>query len=110
MTTTQFRRQMGRSLGPDRLYPVELDFHYQMVSGRKVVDAGRGRTVSISSTTVLFKADHDISAGWSTEAMIEWPVRLDDSLPLRLHLHGETIPCEHGFSRIRISSYFPAQK
>ena len=94
-----------RNSRPDRHYPVELDIDYQIVKGTKMVEAGRGRTVSISSTTVVFKVDHQIPAGLKIKAVLEWPVRLRNSVPLRLHIHGLTVPQEQGCSGIRISGY-----
>jgi len=102
---TSVQRQPQSNSHPDRHYPdypVELDLDYRIVVDRKILDAGRGRTVTISSTTVTFKGDHQISNGLDIEVTLEWPVRLDNSVSLRLHIHGKTVKAENGCNAIRI--------
>ena len=102
---TSFQPQPQRNSHPDRHYPdypVELDLDYRIVLDRKTHDAGHGRTVSISTTTVRFKSDHQLAAGFRIEAMVEWPARLNNILPLRLYIHGETVGAESDCNAIRI--------
>jgi hypothetical protein len=59
----------------------------------------------MSNNEILFKIDRQISTGLKIDATVEWPVRLDNSILLRLYIHGETVEAENGNTAIRILRY-----
>jgi hypothetical protein len=78
--------------GPERRrrirFPIELGARYA-VHGRQEIE-GTGRTVNISSQSVLITSAHEVSPDTSIRVVIEWPILMDNNCPLALHRHD---PC-----------------
>jgi hypothetical protein len=62
---------------------VALDLQYQVL-GREL--KGAGRTMWISSRTVIFEADREFVPGTDLEMTVAWPARLDERIGLQLWL------------------------
>ena len=87
---------------PDRSYPIETNLEYEIVRGHEVLGVGRGKTVNISSSKIVFQPEYPIPVGSQIEAYVDWPARLDNVIALRLHVDGETIETENGYAAVRI--------
>ena len=64
--------------------------------------AGRGATINISRSVIVFKADSPLPAGHEIEMYVDWPARLVNVIPIRLHVHGETIEDQSGYAAVKI--------
>jgi hypothetical protein len=69
-------KQLGNS------YPIEMELRYKAVNPTTL--AGTGKTVEISSTSVVFTSDGFIKPGTFIELWMAWPVLLNDSVALQL--------------------------
>ncbi len=67
-----------------RRYPIAANLRY-LVCGEGIRDEGYGQTVDLSSSGVLFQADHALPTGVEIEIAIAWPART------RLHRGGVTV-------------------
>ena len=65
--------------------------------GRKPdVESGKGQTVNMSSTGVLFSTDGELTPGRRIELSISWPAQLDGICPLQLVAEGCVVRTEPG--------------
>ena len=88
---SEVQRQHAKASCPERQYTVEANLEYKIIRGHKVLEAGRGTTVNMSSSRIVFKPEYPIPVGLRIEAYVDWPVRLDNVIALRLHVDGETV-------------------
>ena len=97
-TTTHNRRQVS-SQGYSNLserrasqrFLIECKAEYRVIS-RGVADvSGWGQTVNVSSSGILLTVEHVLSVGWRMEVSVDWPVRLDDKIPLKWVLKGQVV-------------------
>jgi PilZ domain len=58
-------------------FPIERRLYYRTLNRRGQILAGNGKTLNISSTGILFTADHKLPVGTSLEMNIEWPTELN---------------------------------
>ena len=79
------QHQNSKTLRSDRSYPIQAKLHYRVFRERRFQE-GRGTTLEISSRRLVFKAEHMIAGGLRIEVWVEWPVRLDNIVALRLHI------------------------
>jgi hypothetical protein len=71
-----------------------------------VGSTGQGRTVNISSSGILFTTKHALVRGTRVEVEIEWPVKLDHAIPLKLVVQGRIVRSEGAYSAgLQISSH-----
>ena len=101
MVSTVQRRHFTKVSCPDRRYPIEANVEYKVIRGYDV-KVCRGKTVTISSSKIVFQPEYPIAVGLTIEAYVDWPARLDNVIALRLHVHGETIQTENGHAAVRI--------
>ena len=66
---------------------------------------GDGRTINLSSGGALFQTAGQIVKDAEIHLSIEWPVKLEDGVPLRLFLVGQVLRCEHGCTAVKILVY-----
>jgi hypothetical protein len=71
-----------------RRYNSHLDLRWKVISRRRVLDVGEGRTLDISRGGVLFESGRHIPVGLHVELTINWPARLDNVQPLQLVVFG----------------------
>ena len=88
-----------------RLYPICLELEYSFSVGMFNRYMGRGRTIEISSSGLLFESDRPLSAGLPMELRVEWPGLLDGRIPLNLILHVTILGAEGPRAVARISAY-----
>ena len=85
----------------DRRYEIVLEVRWKLVRRRKVLDAGVGSTVDLSSGGILFDAGRTLPVGLSVEMSISWPALLHNVSPMLLAVSGRIVRT-HG-SRVAIS-------
>ncbi len=89
----------------NRRYPLEADLEYRLLREQKVVEMGRGRTLNLSSTGVLFEAAAPISPGTRVELWIIWPAPAEQTGRIRLYVAGRAVRCHGRVVAVRIASY-----
>lgn len=72
------------------------------MEGERILVAGIGRTTSISSSSIVFECERPLPAGMLVELAVTWPVRLDNTVRLRLHILGRTVRAMGNFTAIDI--------
>ncbi len=60
------------------------------------------KTVNISSNGLVFEDNGGVQPGQRVLVSVEWPVRLDQRIPLNLVLEGRILRCEHGHAVLKI--------
>jgi hypothetical protein len=78
----------------NRRYGIQLDLTWKLVRRCRLLDAGAGRTVDLSSGGILFDAGRALPEGLNVELSIAWPVLLHDVAPLQLTVAGRIVRCE----------------
>jgi hypothetical protein len=90
--------------GSDR-FPIEREVRYKVLSKRSADEAGSGKTVNMSSSGVLFTADHFLLPGKRVEVSISWPAQLNNKTALKLVARGRVVRCEDGKAALEIQQY-----
>ncbi len=90
--------------GSDR-FPIEREVRYKVLSKRSADEAGGGKTVNMSSSGVLFTAEHFLLPGKRVEVSISWPAQLNNKTNLKLVARGRVVRCEDGKAALEIQQY-----
>jgi hypothetical protein len=93
----------GERRGSSR-FPIERAVLYKSL-GRKAEREGKGQTINMSSTGVLFSTDTDLTPGRRIELAISWPAHLNDTCPLKLVARGRVVRSEAGQAALEIQQY-----
>jgi hypothetical protein len=85
-------------------FPFSEDVIYKF-GDRKVVTAGAGSTLNMSSRGVLFTTTHSLPIGKVLQFSVNWPALLDDGCLLRFVATGLVLRCENNCAAVRITKY-----
>ncbi|HEY1338471.1 MAG TPA: PilZ domain-containing protein [Bryobacteraceae bacterium] len=98
----------------DRRYAIQSDLEYSLMRRGRVVAAGRGQSIDISSGGMLFEASEPLPLGFSIAVVLPWPARFSQTLALELEVSGRIVRSEgnriaiqivhHEFCRKRVRS------
>ncbi len=72
-------------------FAVGREMRYKLLEDEKIIAAGQGETVDMSSGGIAFRTDTVLKAGNYIELSISWPALLDDSCPMRLVVYGRVV-------------------
>jgi PilZ domain len=86
-------------------FPIEREVRYKILSKRSAEEAGDGKTINISSSGVLFTADHVLLPGRRLELSISWPAQLNNKCALKLVARGRVVRFEDGRAAMEIQQY-----
>jgi hypothetical protein len=86
-------------------FPIEREVRYKTLSQRSEVIQGSGKTLNISSSGVLFTADHELPVGTRLEVSISWPAQLNEKCLLNLVARGRVTRQEGGNLALQIQQY-----
>lgn len=86
-------------------YQIQTTLEYRIVRRKNVIGFGRGMTTSISRRQIIFRPEHPLPVGKKIEVYVDWPVRLDNGVAIRLYVHGESQASEEGWAAVRILRY-----
>lgn len=75
----------------DRRYALQLELKWKLVRRRRVLEAGSGNTLDLSSSGLLLDAGRHLPAGLNLELSISWPVLLHNVAPLKLCVSGRIV-------------------
>jgi hypothetical protein len=86
-------------------FPIEREVRYRVFNKRSSEEMGDGKTINISSSGVLFTADHLLLPGRRLELSISWPAQLNNKTPLKLVARGRVVRSENGRAAVEIQQY-----
>lgn len=86
-------------------FPIEREVRYKTLNQRAEILAGNGKTLNISSSGVLFTADHDLPVGTRLEVSISWPAQLNERCLLNLVARGRVTRHHKGQLALQIQQY-----
>jgi hypothetical protein len=84
----------------DRRYDIALELRWKLVRRRKVLEAGAGTTIDLSSGGILFDAGKQLPVGLNVELSVAWPALLHNKAAMQLVVSGRIVRT-HG-SRIAV--------
>jgi hypothetical protein len=94
----------GERRGSSR-FPIERAVLFKAMGRKAEAEPGRGQTVNMSSTGVLFTTNRELIPGRRIELSIHWPAQLNDSCPLKLVAKGRVVRSEAGRAALEIQQY-----
>jgi hypothetical protein len=71
-------------------HDVDLEVRWKLILHRKVVDAGVGRILALSSRGIVFEAGRTLPIGLDMEVSVSWPV-CRDVAPLQVVVLGRIV-------------------
>jgi hypothetical protein len=87
-------------------FPLHLAVRYRLVNDKQTKNQWTiGLSVNISSTGILFQGAEAIQAGQGVEAYVNWPVSLDNKVPLKLAVKGPIVRSDGTHSAMRFERY-----
>jgi len=75
----------------DYRYLIQLDLKWKLIRRKRVLDAGAGRTIDLSSGGICFETERPLHPGLNVELSIAWPVLLHKTSPLQLVVSGKIV-------------------
>jgi hypothetical protein len=101
----EYKFEFGERRGSNR-FPIERAVVFKSLGRRpETIQLGRGQTINMSSTGVLFTTDKELAPGGRVELSISWPAQLDHSSPLKLVAKGRVVRTEPGKAALEIQQY-----
>lgn len=67
--------------------------------------AGRGETMNISSSGALFTTEHELPEGTRIKLFISWPMRLNDTIDLKLVTAAVVVRAEGRQAAVRFETH-----
>jgi hypothetical protein len=75
----------------DRRYRINLELRWKLIRRRRVLDAGVGQTLDLSSGGIRFDAGRQLPVGLNVELAIAWPVLLRNETSMQLIVSGRIV-------------------
>ncbi len=82
-------------------YSIDLPVQYEVGRGDQA-QGGKGRVINMSSTGLLVESDRPVTCETPIRLRVDWPARLNNSVPLGLHIEGRTVRANGGLVAVRI--------
>lgn len=89
----------------DKRYDLELDLRWKLIRRRRLIEAGAGVTMDLSSGGILFDAGRQLPAGLNVELAISWPVMLHNLAPLQLIVSGRIVRSSGNRAGVRMTQH-----
>jgi hypothetical protein len=86
-------------------FGVRRELRFKVVADRRIVAAGTGHTIDISSAGVAFHTPYELPAGGFVELSISWPALLDNSCPMLLIVFGRLVRGGVGITACTMEKY-----
>jgi hypothetical protein len=86
----------------DRRYDMTLNLRWKVIRGRRILDAGTGTTLNLSTGGILFETDRQLPTGLNVELAISWPVLLHNVAPMQLVVTGRIVRVSGRHTAIRM--------
>lgn len=88
-----------------RRFPMDLGVRYRRVKGKRILAVGVGNTVEVSSNQIRFTTQWPLLPGDRVQLAVDWPVKLDNSVLMKLEIYGCVVESESGTATMEIARY-----
>ena len=88
-----------------RMYPICIGLEFRTLDASRARIKGRGHTVFLSSSSVVFESEAGLPSGLPIELAINWPVKLEERVELRLCIRGRTANNAGNYTTVRIDRH-----
>ncbi|HLI84566.1 MAG TPA: PilZ domain-containing protein [Bryobacteraceae bacterium] len=95
----------ARERRASRRFDMPLRLRWKVLRRGRVLEAGAGTTVDMSSSGILFQTDTKLPLDGTVELSIAWPVLLHDNLPMQLMVCGRIVRASRDGIAIAINQY-----
>lgn len=86
-------------------FPCRLAISYQTLEHPVLSGQGSSETLNISSKGILFASDEKFQPGQMLQVSLDWPVRLENQVPLKLVAEGRIVRNSGGQTAMTIEKY-----
>jgi DNA-binding NarL/FixJ family response regulator len=86
-------------------FPIPLAVSYQTLEHPILSGQGTSETLNISSKGLLFTSNEQFQAGQLVQVSLDWPARLENSIPLKLVAEGRIVRNANGQTAMTIDKY-----
>ena len=86
-------------------FAIERELRFKVYESDRVVSAGLGRTVDISSAGVAFRLAGRVTQGAQVQLFISWPVLLDETCHMQLFVTGRVVRAASDHAACTIDRY-----
>ncbi len=86
-------------------FPIPLAISYQTLEHPILSGQGTSETLNISSKGILFTSNENFQAGQLVQVSLDWPARLENSIPLKLVAEGRIVRNNNGQTAMTIDKY-----
>ncbi len=86
-------------------FPIPLAVSYQTLEHPILSGQGISETLNISSKGLLFTSNEQFQAGQLVQVSLDWPARLENSIPLKLVAEGRIVRNANGQTAMTIDKY-----
>lgn len=86
-------------------FPLEQEVRYKMLYGQRIAETGAGKTTNISSGGIWMTTESMLTSGMPVELSMTWPVRLNDTCPMKLMIYGCVVRSNERGAAIAIERY-----
>ena len=86
-------------------FPVHQGIQYRDIDPQQGKSAGGGLTLDMSGSGIRISTQEPIPIGRILEVSVDWPVRLDETCPLKVVLVGRVVRCEADWVALSILRY-----
>ena len=83
-------------------FPIQLDVLYRVYQRRTETALGIGKTIDISSSGLVFRAENEIPVGSRVEVSATWPALLHGNHPIRWIVFGNVVRTGNGITAVSI--------
>jgi len=94
----------GERRDTDR-FALERELRYRTMESPAENAGGKGRTVNMSSSGVLFTVEGILQRGHRVELAVDWPAQLNASCRLQLVALGKVVRSDENTAAIQIEKY-----
>ncbi len=86
-------------------FPCRLAVSYQTLEHPVIAGQGSSETLNIGSKGILFTGSEELRTGQLLQVSVEWPVRLENQVPLKLVAEGRVVRNSNGQTAMTIDKY-----
>jgi len=103
--TTEAEKKAAAERRNNARFPIPLAISYQTLEHPILSGQGTSETLNISSKGILFTSNENFQAGQLVQVSLDWPARLENSIPLKLVAEGRIVRNSNGQTAMTIDKY-----
>jgi hypothetical protein len=85
-------------------YDIERPVQYRVRSASRAIE-GKGKTLNISRSGLLFEPEHNIAVGAKIDLNVQMGDAMGDGAGIVLRVHGVALRSQHGVVAVAIKKY-----